>query len=225
MTIDVVFEDDDVLVVNKPAGLTTTRQGVRVEKSVESWLVDNHLGGVGLAREGIVHRLDKGTNGLLLVAKNQKALDNLQGQFKKRTVNKEYFCLCEGEVVADGVIAAPIGRSQFFGRWRVTPNGKAAVTLFKRLKRYRFEGKIYSLLQVQLKSGRTHQIRVHMAYLRWPLAGDAMYGGHLVAGLEWPFLQACHLAFSQPQTQQWLDFSLPLADDLTAIIKKMNELS
>lgn len=214
--IKIIYEDEDLLLVDKPAGWVVTSEGVKVEQSLESWLVENRI--IKLARCGIVHRLDKGSSGLVLVAKNRKVLDELMGQFKQRLVKKKYWVLVEGEVIQEGEINMPIKRS-VFSKFGVDPAGKMAITSFKLVKKYKIEGKIYSFLEVSLKTGRTHQIRVHFSYLGWPLAGDKTYGGKALPGLNRPFLHAYSLEFWHPVKKKKVNFTIELAKDLGDILK------
>jgi len=215
--IKIIYEDSEMLVINKPAGIVTTNENSKNFKSIENWIKENKPN--GLLREGIVHRLDKGTSGILVVAKTEDALENLKKQFKQRLVKKHYLALAGGDLPADGQINMPINRSKYsFGKFKVDEEGKKAVTEFKLLKKIKIAGKIFSLVDINLKTGRTHQIRVHLSYLGWPLAGDKIYGGLAVAGLERPFLHAYELTIKQPQTKKMLIFKAQLPPDLNKII-------
>ena len=175
--VKIVFENDDFLVVEKPAGIVTTKEG-KDDNTLEDWLREVRLN--NLPRNGIIHRLDKGTSGLLLVAKNEKAFLNFKKQFKERTVTKKYYCLVCGESVMEGSIDLPISRSNYgFGKFGVNPDGKKALTKFKVIKKFELEGKIVSLVDIDLFTGRTHQIRVHFSYLSWPIVGDKLYGSKI----------------------------------------------
>lgn len=210
--IKIIFENNDFMVVDKPSGMTTTKEAKKEEGTLEDYLVNYRTN--TLPRNGIVHRLDKGTSGLVLVAKNDKSLINLKSQFKNRLVSKKYYCLVGGSTSVDGSIDWPIERSKFsFGRFSVGVDGKNALTEFKLVKRYRKNGKKYSLLEINLKTGRTHQIRVHMNHLRWPLVGDRLYGGETDI-LKRPFLHAHELEINEPDTGKRLKFNSKLASDL-----------
>jgi len=210
--IKIIFENDDFLVVDKPAGMTTTKEKKNELETLEDYL--REIRNNSLPRNGIVHRLDKGTSGLVLVAKNEKSLINFKNQFKKRLVSKKYYCLVCGATSGEGSIDWPIERSKYsFGKFGVGVNGKRALTEFRLIDKYNKDNKKYSLLEINLKTGRTHQIRVHMSYLRWPLVGDRLYGGE-VDVLKRPFLHAHELEINDPGNGKRLKFNLPLADDL-----------
>lgn len=219
--VKVVFENKNLMVVEKPAGMVTTKEG-KDKNTLEDYLRNNF--GNDLPRNGIIHRLDKGTSGLVVVAKNKEAFDNLKSQFKNRTTKKKYYCLVCGEAVGDGSINLPIGRSKFgFGKFGVSVDGRRAVTEFKLLKKYVRNGKKYSLLEVNLKTGRTHQIRVHLSHLKWPLVGDKLYGGE-ENGLFRPFLHAAYLEIDEPITGERLKFSSDLPTDLKEYLRLYEEI-
>jgi len=210
--VKIIFEDENFLVANKPTGMTTTKEKKREEGTLEDFL--REIRPNDLPRNGIIHRLDKGTSGLVLMAKNDLAFKNFRNQFKLRNLTKKYYCLVGGEVVGDGSINWPIGRSKYgFGKFGVTVDGKEALTEFKLVKKYKRNNKKYSLLEINLKTGRTHQIRVHLSYLKWPLVGDKLYGGE-VDILTRPFLQAFYLKIKDPVSGEEKVFETDLADDL-----------
>lgn len=210
--VKIIFEDENFLVANKPTGMTTTKEKKREEGALEDFL--REIRPNDLPRNGIIHRLDKGTSGLVLMAKNDLAFKNFRNQFKLRNLTKKYYCLVGGEVVGDGSINWPIGRSKYgFGKFGVTVDGKEALTEFKLVKKYKRNNKKYSLLEINLKTGRTHQIRVHLSYLKWPLVGDKLYGGE-VDILTRPFLQAFYLKIKDPVSGEEKVFETDLADDL-----------
>jgi len=210
--IKIVFENNDFLVVEKPTGMTTTKERKNEEGTLEDYL--RNIRNNNLPRNGIVHRLDKGTSGLVLVAKNNESLISFKHQFKTRLVSKKYFCLVGGATSMDGSIDWPIERSKHsFGKFGVGVDGKRALTEFRLLSRYIKNNKKYSLIEVNLKTGRTHQIRVHMNYLRWPLVGDRLYGGE-ADSLERPFLHAHELEINDPNTGRKLKFNSKLPSDL-----------
>jgi len=230
--IEIIFDDAGMLVLNKPAGWVTTREQIplgfaaspfdkgeekNIVKYVEDWVEKYYPN--PLPRKGIVHRLDKGTSGILVVAKTQEALDNLKKQFKQRGVEKHYLALACGNMPIDGQISMPINRSKYgFGKFKVDEEGKRAITEFKLIKKINIAGKVFSLLNINLKTGRTHQIRVHLNYLGWPIAGDRTYGGAAVAGLTRPFLHAYELRIKHPKTGEILTFKAELPPDLEEIL-------
>lgn len=209
--IKVIFEDDWVLVINKPAGLVVTNLGAKTGKTLENWLYKR---GSRLKRAGIVHRLDKGTSGLMVVAKTEKSRISLKNQFASRRVKKKYLALVSGVTAGQGSIDMPIGR--FAGDFRlcaVSEKGKKAMTSFKKIAEYKKDSSRHSLVKVKIKTGRTHQIRVHFSFLGWPLVGDVAYGGP-ENGLNRPFLEAIYLSFWHPQTKKSCVFKLKMSREL-----------
>lgn len=210
--VKIIYEDNDVLLVEKPAFLVTTKERKNENNTLEDYLRDKFPN--QLPRNGIVHRLDKGTSGLVLVAKTEVALNELKKQFKDRLVKKKYYALVGGDLSYDGTIDVPIGRSKYsFGKFAVNVDGKKARTEFKLISKYKKNNKHYSLVDIDLKTGRTHQIRVHFSYLRWPLVGDKQYGGE-TSDLNRPFLHAYFVSFMHPINKQKLEFNIDLANDL-----------
>lgn len=226
--LDILYEDVDLLVVNKPAGMVVHpgaghRSGTLVN-AVLGHCPD--LGGVGgELRPGIVHRLDKDTSGVIVVAKNDEALRGLQRQFKRRTVRKFYTALLVGHVPErEGLIEAPIRRHPVHRRrMAVRAGGKAARTRWRVQKWYRDEpGQRYTLVDIRLLTGRTHQIRVHFAWMGYPLAGDEVYGSARVADLApRQFLHARALAFDHPRTEERLNFTVELPADLARVLESL----
>lgn len=176
--IKIIYEDDNLIVLDKPVDWVTTKENNKSEKNIERWLETNRKN--DLTRNGIVHRLDKGTSGVLLVAKNEKTLNYLKDKFKKRKIIKKYTALIEGDLPLVGEMNLPIGRSKYgFGKFKVSEEGKNALTKFRVIKKYDIDGKKVSLVDIDLMTGRTHQIRVHFSYLGWPIVGDKLYGGKI----------------------------------------------
>jgi len=215
--VDIVFEDKNMMVLEKSSGVVTTKEG-GAKDTVEDWLVKNFKWSVKLYRAGIVHRLDKGTSGLLLVAKTKDSLAYLKQQFKKRLVYKEYRALVEGDVSFEGEILLPIVRSRYnFLRWAVGELGKRAWTTFKLIKKIEISEKKYSLVKIVLKTGRTHQIRTHFSYLGWPLVGDKLYGGKLEL-INRPFLHAKRVVLVGVDGVNY-EFESDLSDDLRLLLE------
>jgi 23S rRNA pseudouridine1911/1915/1917 synthase len=208
----IIFEDDELLVLDKPSGLVVTREGGGGRETVEDWLAKTRKESRGLRRGGIAHRLDKGTSGLLLVAKTTKALEALQVEFRERRVCKEYLALVDGQTVESGEIKMPIGRKRIgvWGKLGVTVSGKMAITKFRRERLYRKDGQLFSLLEVKIETGRTHQIRVHLSYLGWPIVGDRLYGK---GGEKRIYLHARQLSLSHPTLMTNLKFESPPPSD------------
>jgi 23S rRNA pseudouridine1911/1915/1917 synthase len=215
--LNLVHIDDWLAVVDKPAGLV-----VHPAPSHDgTTLVDELgeiLGGGDPERPGIVHRLDKGTSGLMVVARNQESLAALQAQVRRREVERIYLALAEGRLPSrSGTIDAPIGRAAR-QRHRMAVSGAAsreARTHFKVLELLAAE----TLLEARLETGRTHQIRAHFAAIDHPLLGDPTYGGESRYGLERPFLHAHRLAFSHPHSGEAMAFTSELPPDLLAALK------
>lgn len=224
MALDVVYEDADLIVINKAAGVVVHPGAGHGSGTLVNAVLAHceDLAGVGgELRPGIVHRLDKDTSGLIVVAKHDQALQGLQRQFKRRSVTKVYSALVAGYIAqADGVIEAPVARDRIHRqRMAVLAAGKPASTRWHVVQRYRDGGgNRYTLLDVYLMTGRTHQIRVHMAWMGYPLVGDAVYGkaSSLLAPRQ--FLHARELAFEHPVTHVACRFTAPLADDLSVVL-------
>jgi len=217
----IVYQDDDILILNKKAGVVCTKEDYRSKETLEDWLLDK-FGDNKMPRQGIVHRLDKGTSGLMIVAKTEKMRSELVKKFKSRTIKKTYIALIGGDLSESGEIKVPISRSKYvFGKFTVNEEGKEAETHFKVIKKYRYLNKVYSLVEINLKTGRTHQIRVHFSYLGWPLVGDITYGGEALLGLKRPFLHAAKLEFIQPINEKDLCFKSDLANDLKEVLNKL----
>lgn len=226
--LDVVYEDADVLVVAKPAGLVVhPSPGHRSGTLVNALLArDTVYGGIaGVERPGIVHRLDRDTSGLLMVAKNDAAQSSLMAQLKARRVKKTYLALVQGAVqAAAGRIEAPIGRDpRNRQRMAVVPDGRPSVTGYR--VRERLAG--WTLLEVDLVTGRTHQIRVHLAALGHSVAGDAVYGTGTARrgpeGLGRLFLHAWRLVFATPATGDLVRLEAPLPQELEVVLAALRD--
>ncbi len=222
--LDIFYEDKDVIVVNKPRGMVVhPAEGNYTGTLVNALLYHcRDLSGInGVLRPGIVHRIDKDTSGLLMIAKNDLAHEHLAGQLKEHTVRRGYLALAHGILASErGVVDAPIGRDpRDRQKMAVTNrNGKAAVT------HYRVLGSAgnYTLLKLRLETGRTHQIRVHMAYIGHPLVGDVRYGPSKPHwGLGGQFLHAYMLGFVHPRSGEFLEFRAHLPEELNAILQKL----
>lgn len=208
--LDIVYEDDDVLVVNKPQGMVVhPAPGHPDGTLVNALLYHAPLSTInGEFRPGIVHRIDKDTSGLLMVAKTDRAHQSLTAQLKAKTNEREYVALVHGVLKEDrGTINAPIGRSPKNRQQQaIVANGRPAVTHFEVLKRYQH----YTLVSCRLETGRTHQIRVHMKYINHPLAGDPVYGPRKTLPGNGQYLHARTLGFTHPVTGEVLTFTAPL---------------
>lgn len=223
--LDVVYEDDDVIVVNKPSGLVVHPAPGHPDGTLVNALLyhcGDSLSGVGGAlRPGIVHRIDRDTSGLIIAAKNDYAHQFLSAQLADHTLARTYECIVVGNLREDsGTVDAPIARdSRDRKRMAVVPGGRRAVTHWTVLARY--PG--YTHVQCRLETGRTHQIRVHMAYLGHPILGDTVYGAKKpVPGLTGQCLHAVGLQFIHPRTKELVSLSCPLPGEFTAALRKID---
>lgn len=225
--LDIVYEDDDLLVVNKPKGMVVHPAAGNYEGTLVNALLHHcgdSLSGInGVIRPGIVHRIDKDTSGLLIVAKNDTAHTGLAKQIKDHSFERAYECVVHGNVTQDsGTVDQPIGRHpKERKKMAVTyKNSKNAVTHYQVLKRYGD----FTHLRCVLETGRTHQIRVHMAYIGHPVAGDAVYGPKKAQkGLNGQCLHAKHIGFVHPRTGQWLEFESPLPKYFTDFLNSIDK--
>lgn len=223
IALDVLFEDEWILVINKPAGMVVHPAAGHWRGTLVSALLHHWRGprpGLDPFRPGIVHRLDKDTSGVLVVAKDAQTLEALGEQFRRREVEKRYLAFAWGRVQAQsGTISEPIGRSPVHRkRMAVRPGGREAVTRFEVVERF----PAVTVLRLFPRTGRTHQIRVHLAAMGHPIVGDVVYGRGRPARALVP-RQALHaeaLAFRHPLTGEWLSFTAPLPPDLIALRRR-----
>lgn len=208
MNLDIVFEDDDVIVVNKPQGMVVHPAPGHENGTLVNGLLDHApLATVnGELRPGIVHRIDKDTSGLLMVAKNDQAMLSLSAQLKVKTNQRKYLAIVHGNFKEEaGTINAPIGRSKKDRKkMAIVEDGRPAVTHFKVLERFTD----YTLIECELETGRTHQIRVHLKYIGHPVAGDPLYGPRNTLKGNGQFLHAKLLGFKHPRTGEELVFEV-----------------
>ncbi len=250
--ITVVFEDDDILVITKPAGMTVNRADTtKDEVTVQDWaeskmelkseMVDLEVGNDFYKRGGIVHRLDKETSGVLLIAKNPEAFVELQRQFKERIVKKTYVALAHGKVVPEeGEVNVPVGRLPWNRRqFGVVAGGREAVTRYKVIRNGRLslpggrqgndnKKEVVTLLELYPETGRTHQIRVHLKYLGYPIFADFLYAGRKTQRddrelLSRVFLHAAKLSFIHPQKKEAVTFESPLPGELQHVLNLIGE--
>lgn len=218
--LEIAFEDGDVIVVNKPRGMVVHPAPGHSSGTLVNALMFHckDLSGInGELRPGIVHRIDKDTTGLIMAAKNDKAHASLAAQLKEHSVNRRYLALVHGNISHDqGTIDAPIGRdAQDRKLYTVTDrNSKHAVTHFTVVERFGD----YSLLELKLETGRTHQIRVHMKYIGHPLVGDPVYGKSKGIKLNGQALHAAVLGFVHPSTGEYMEFSAPMPSDMNELL-------
>ncbi len=224
--IDIIYEDSDIIVVNKPKGMVVHPANGNPDGTLVNAIMaicKDSLSGIGgEIRPGIVHRLDKDTSGLLIVAKNDKAHVNMSEQIKNHEVKKTYIALVRGIVKEnEATIDMPIGRSRSDRKkMAVDKNGRNAVTHIKVLKRY----DKYTLLEINIETGRTHQIRVHLSHIGYPIIGDYIYSnGKNEFGVIGQCLHAKCLEFKHPVTGKEMKLEAPLPDYFEDILKKLDE--
>lgn len=227
--LDIVYEDGALLVINKPPGLVVHPGAGNHEGTLLNALLHHAPQLAQLPRAGIVHRLDKDTSGLLVIAKTEPARQHLIAQLQDKTMGREYVALVNGVMISGGTVDEPIGRHRTDRtRMAVTHAGKEAVSHYRVLKRYR----AHSLVQVTLESGRTHQIRVHMAHIKFPVVGDPVYGGRLripkgagekLGQLLHDFgrqaLHAIKLRLIHPETEMEMQWTAPVPDDMAKLME------
>ncbi|WP_461537807.1 23S rRNA pseudouridine(1911/1915/1917) synthase RluD [Spongorhabdus nitratireducens] len=231
--LDVVYEDDDIIVINKPAGLVVhpaagNRSGTLLNGLLYRWPeIDS------VPRAGIVHRLDKETTGLMVVAKNLKAHTDLVAQLQERTVSREYEAVSMGVMTGGGTVDEPIGRhSTQRQKMAVTGGGKHAVTHYRVLQRFR----AHTHIRVKLETGRTHQIRVHMSHINYPLVGDPVYAGRhripkgcseevsaFLRGFGRQALHARRLGLEHPVNGEYMEWEAPLPEDMVQLLEILEQ--
>jgi 23S rRNA pseudouridine1911/1915/1917 synthase len=229
MALDIVFEDADLIVIDKPVGLIVHPGAGNPDRTLLNGLLAHAPGLRKVPRAGIVHRLDKDTSGLLVVAKNLTAQARLAEQLAARTVKRSYLAVVHGEPPARGTIDAPIGRDpRVRTRMAVTVGGKEARTSYRVLERFGKGARPrFALLECRLETGRTHQIRVHLQHLKCPIVGDPVYrrgaraGG--TGGIAFPrqALHAAMLELSHPRSAKHMSWSVPLPADMAQLIEKL----
>jgi 23S rRNA pseudouridine1911/1915/1917 synthase len=231
LPLEIVHEDSELLVINKPPGLVVHPGAGNPEGTLLNALVAHAPKLAQLPRAGIVHRLDKDTSGLLVVAKTEQARQNLIAQLQEHSVEREYLTIVNGVMVAGGTIEAPIGRHRTQRtRMAVSNQGKPAVSHYRVMKKYR----AHTLVQVRLESGRTHQIRVHMAHLHYPVVGDPVYGGRLkiptgasenlkkvLRGFRRQALHALKLSLVHPKTGKRVQWVTSVPEDMSKLMEAL----
>lgn len=234
MDLDIVYEDSALLLINKPAGLVVHPAAGHSDNTLLNGLLHHCPALSQVPRAGIVHRLDKDTTGLMVVAKTIEAHHSLVAQLQDRTVSRQYYALVQGVVTAGGTVDQPIGRhpSNRQKQAVVAVGGKQAVTHYRVVKKYR----AHTLVRCQLETGRTHQIRVHMAHIRHPLIGDKLYGGRpklpkaaatgLIEALQQFPRQALHafkLGLVHPDDGDYCEWEIDIAPDIQVLADLLEE--
>lgn len=227
INISIVYEDDDVAVINKPQGMVVHPAPGHYSGTLVNGLMFQlkNLSSInGILRPGIVHRLDKNTSGLMIVAKNDKSHNYFADCLKEHSIYRIYYALVEGNVKEDtGVINAPLGRNEHDRKKRAvtSKNSKEAITNFWVLSRY----KNYTLVKLKLETGRTHQIRVHMKYIGHPVVGDDVYGRETNKfGLSGQLLHSKTLGFVHPSTKEYMEFDSELPCYFTEVLNKLQKI-
>lgn len=233
----IIFEDESLLVIDKPSGWITNEADTAVgQPVVQTWLSKNlkyPISNNKLIRCGVVHRLDKETSGILLVAKTPEVFEYLQRQFKERKVEKSYVALVHGKVEnREGEIKAPVGRLPWRrDRFGVLAGGREALTKYSVSAYYKGKGKsdYYTFLKLYPATGRTHQIRIHLKYLGFPIVSDEFYGGRKTSRKDriWCprlFLHAGSIKFSHPVKGELVEFDSGLSSDLLSVLKKLDKI-
>ncbi len=226
--LDIVYEDEAIIVIDKPAGLVVHPAAGNPDGTLLNALLHHEPALAEVPRAGIVHRLDKETSGLLVVARTLESQIELVKQLQARSMGREYIAVCNGVLTGGGSVDAPIGRHPVDRkRMAVVRDGKEAITHYRLLQRFR----AHSQIRLKLETGRTHQIRVHMAHLRYPLVGDPLYGGRLrlppeageeliatLRGFRRQALHAEHLELNHPLSGELVGWEAPLPEDMRRLI-------
>ena len=232
ISLDIIHEDEEVIILNKPAGMVVHPGAGNRDGTLVNALLHHSPQLEGVPRAGIVHRIDKGTTGLLMIAKTLRAHNSLVTQLQEHTVLREYQAICMGVMTAGGTVDEPIGRHPVERKKQtVIGSGKHAVTHYRVVQRYR----AHTHIRCKLETGRTHQIRVHMAHIRYPLLGDPAYGGRLrlpkgateatqtaLQGFRRQALHAGSLGFIHPATEEEVSWQLEMPEDMLNILKVLD---
>jgi 23S rRNA pseudouridine1911/1915/1917 synthase len=234
--LDIIHEDQDILIINKPAGMVVHPGAGNHQGTLVNALLHHSPQLEGVPRAGIVHRIDKGTTGLLMIAKTLQAHNSLVSQLQARTVQREYQAIAMGVMTAGGTVDEPIGRHHIERkRMAITNSGKPAITHYRVEQRFR----AHTHIRCKLETGRTHQIRVHMAHIRYPLLGDPSYGGRLrlpkgaseecqqaLQNFKRQALHAGLLGFIHPKTEQEVAWRIDMPEDMQTILTTLaNDMS
>lgn len=233
ITLDVVYEDEHLLVINKPAGLVVHPAAGHADGTLVNAVLHHAPEVENLPRAGVVHRLDKDTSGIMVVARSLIAHTSLVDQLQSRTMGREYEAVVVGTMTGGATVDAPIGRHpRERKKMAVVPSGKPAVTHYRLLERF----SAHTHIHCKLESGRTHQIRVHLSHMRHPLIGDQLYGGRprlpkgstealreVLAGFQRQALHARKLTLEHPATGETLTWEVPLPDDMNTLLAALRQ--
>jgi 23S rRNA pseudouridine1911/1915/1917 synthase len=231
MALQLVHQDEDVLVVDKPAGLVVHPGAGNPSHTLQNGLLGLDSSLAKLPRSGLIHRLDKDTSGLLVVARNAEAQTSLSRQLMARSMSRQYVAVCVGVMTGGGTVDAPIGRNRRDRlRMAVRESGRPAVTHYRIIERFR----AHSYLSVQLETGRTHQIRLHLSHLKYPIVGDPVYGGRLtqprgatpelsqvLRAFKRQALHAAALGFDHPRTGKRVAFHSLVPEDFRELLESL----
>jgi 23S rRNA pseudouridine1911/1915/1917 synthase len=229
--LDIIYEDNCLLIINKPAGLVVHPGAGNHSGTLLNALLHHEPSLETLPRAGIVHRIDKDTSGLLMIAKTLPAHNSLTGQLQAHDITREYLAITKGRMTAGGTVDEPIGRHPSDRlRYIVRQSGKEAVTHYRVEQRFSH----HTLVRLQLETGRTHQIRVHMAHIRYPLLGDPVYGGRfqmspncsdelqqLLRNFKRQALHATVLGLQHPETDDYMEWEQPLPEDMVKLLNAL----
>jgi 23S rRNA pseudouridine1911/1915/1917 synthase len=231
--LDILYEDESILVINKQPGMVVHTAAGNWEGTMQNALIHHVPETANLPRSGIVHRLDKETSGILVVAKTLEAHKHLVEELQQRAFEREYLAVVNGVMTAGGTVDEPIGRHPVDRkRMAVIDKGKPSVTHYRVVERY----KAHTLIRVQLETGRTHQIRVHMAHIRYPIVGDPVYGGRLrippdcsealaaaIRGFKRQALHAARLALIHPESGERMEWITEVPEDMQTLIRLLQQ--
>ena len=233
MDLSIVFEDDHMIVINKPHGLVVHPGTGNMEGTLQNGLLHHHPALSKLPRAGLIHRLDKNTSGLLIIAKTNQSYNALVSDLQERLITREYRAICIGVMTSGGTVDANLSRDPNNRiRFKIMNQGKRAVTHYRVLKKF----KNHTFLGLRLETGRTHQIRAHLAHIQYPLIGDPLYGGRFftpkgakedlilkLKNFKRQALHACLLSFNHPIEKRKVKFESTLPTDMESILLEMSE--
>tara|TARA_B110000438_G_scaffold24664_1_gene22979 strand:- start:1242 stop:2234 length:993 start_codon:yes stop_codon:yes gene_type:complete len=233
MDLDIVFEDEHIIIINKPHGLVVHPGTGNMEGTLQNGLLFHHPALSKLPRAGLVHRLDKNTSGLLIIAKTNQSYNGLVSDLQERLIIREYRAICVGVMTSGGTVDANLSRDPNNRiRFKIMNQGKRAITHYRVLKKF----KHHTFLGLRLETGRTHQIRAHLSHIKYPLIGDPLYGGRFfipkgakedlilkLKNFKRQALHACLLSFDHPIEKRKMKFESMLPSDMESMLLEMSE--